>query len=226
MRSFVIFSLLSLMLITTQSFQCERGPIQRCDNYKQDTVLLNVLVSNPATEYHLYDTIWLSSIINDTFNPQSGTPSSITRQTDQLFLSLQPFSVSAAGSLPVLSYANIEFNPVVKEGKLLNPGYGGYNFEYKRVLPNNSLRAGLVAGRTGLYIIELNPGSNVYSPFYLYNTGDYCTTYHGQNNVIPVQQNSPHWSTLGVTSVSTGPAYGSRVISQNMRNYLIFKVIP
>jgi hypothetical protein len=197
-----------------------------CDKYKNDTVLLNVSVLNPALQYHLYDTIWINSLLNDTFYPLSGTPALFTRATEQMYMSIQPYSINSSGTLPVLQYANIEFNPIVTEGSLSQYGYTGYNFLYKRVAPNNTLKAALVAGRTGLYLLELTPSTYVGNSVYFYNNNDYCTGYYGIDAVPAAQQNSNYWAGLGVTSISTSPAYGSHVISKNMRNYLIFKVVP
>lgn len=225
-KLFFILSLLTLF-ISTQSTDCHwhRNP-SNCEKFKTDTVLLDVSVTNPALQYHLFDTIWLTSLLSDTYTPLSGTPVSFTRSTDQLFMSIQPYSINTSGTLPMLQYANIEFNPIVTDGSLSQFGYNGYNYQYRRVAPNNSLRAGLVTGRTGLYLVELNPSNYVNSPFSIYNNNDYCTTYYGIASVPAAQQNSNYWTGLGVTAISTSSAYGSHTVSKNMRNYLIFRVIP
>jgi hypothetical protein len=226
MRKLLFILSLLLLFVSTQSVDCHRPVPSNCDQYKKDTVLLDVSVSNPLLQYHLFDTIWLASLISDTYNPLSGSPVSFTRATEQLFMSIQPFSINTSGTLPLLQYANIEFNPVVTDGSLSQFGYNGYNCQYRRVAPNNSLRAGLVAGRTGLYLVELNPSSYINNPFYIYNTTDFCTTYYGIASVPAAQQNSSYWTGLGVTAVSTSPAYGNHTVSKNMRNYLIFRVVP
>jgi hypothetical protein len=217
-----------LLFIVTESFRCDRrGGYNSCDNYKNDTVILDVSVMNPNTDYHLYDTIWLNSVVTDLYNPVSGSPASFTKATEQLYLTTQTYSISTSGTLPTLHYANIEFNPVVKEGSLNLPGYsGGYFFQYKRTTPDNKLKCGLVAGRTGLYMIELGHGTAIYSPFYIYNTTDFCTTYRGKTSIPLNQQNIGYWNSLGVTSISTEPAYGSHYIAKDQRNYLIFRVVP
>jgi hypothetical protein len=125
-----------------------------------------------------------------------------------------------------LQYANIEFNPVAKEGILQSPGYYGYTFLYRRVAPNNSLQAGLVAGRTGLYLVELNPGNYYNSSFSINNGNDYCTSYLGQSGITAAQQNKNYWTSLGVTAISLAPNYGTKTISINNRNYFIIKVKP
>ena len=102
----------------------------------------------------------------------------------------------------------------------------GYTYQYKRVAPNNTLVAGLVAGRPGLYLIELNHGNNIYYPFSIFNSADPCVTYYGQSSLPPNQQNKSYWNGLGVTALSTAAGYGSHTVSINMRNYLIVKVLP
>ncbi len=227
MRNIFFILSLSILFITTQSVNCGPRPLpSNCEQYKNDSLLLNVSVTNPALQYHLFDTIWLTSLISDTYSPLSGTPASFIKPTEQLFMSVQPYSINTSGTLPLLQYANIEFNPIVIEGSMSQFGYNGYNYQYRRVAPNNILRAGLVAGRTGLYLIELNPSSYINNPFYIYNTNDFCTTYYGIASVPTNQQNSSYWTGLGVTSVSTSAAYGSHIVSKNMRNYLIFRVVP
>jgi hypothetical protein len=212
--------------IVTQSFQCDRGINQQCDTYKTDTVLLNVSIVNAAAEYRLYDTIWLSSIVNDNFTPLSGSPALFTKSIDQLNLTVMPYSINTAGTLPILQYANIEFNPVVREGSLQNPGYNGYNYIFRRVAPNNNLQAGLVAGRTGLYLVEINHGNYYGGSFNIYNGNDHCTSYNGQSAMPLSQQNRNYWTLLGVTAISIGSNYGSKTVSINNRNYFIIRVIP
>jgi hypothetical protein len=226
MRNAILILSLLILFVTTQSVDCHRPNSLNCNNYKSDTVLLDVSVTNPALQYHLFDTIWLTSLISDTYTPLSGSPSSFTKSTDQLYMSIQPYSINTSGTLPLLQYANIEFNPVVIDGSLSQYGYTGYNFQYRRVAPNNSLKAGLVAGRTGLYLVELNPYNNASIPFYIYNGNDYCASYYGIASVPAAQQNSSYWTGLGVTAVSTSPVYGNHTVSKNMRNYLIFRVVP
>lgn len=226
-----VFTILSVCLCfaVTQSFQCGRDINNQCDNdnYKTDTVLLNVSVINPAAEYHLYDTIWLSSVISDNFSPLSGSPASFTRSIEQLNMTVSPYAINTAGSLPILQYANIEFNPVVREGSLQSGGYySGYNYVFRRTAPNNSLQAGLVAGRTGLYLVELNHGTYYGGSFSINNGSDFCTSYFGDANVPVAQQNRSYWSGLGVSAISMAPNYGIKTISLNKRNYFIFKVIP
>jgi hypothetical protein len=219
-------ALLTLFLfVMTQSFRCGRD-FPTCDNYKSDTVTLNISIVNPATEYHLYDTIWLSSVVSDTFSPLSGSPASFTKAVDQLTLTIIPYSVNTSGSLPVLQYANIEFNPVVREGSLQTTSYLGYNYLFRRVAPNNSLQPGLVAGRTGLYIVELSHGLYYSNPFNVVNGNDYCTSYTGVSSIPVAQQNLGYWPGLGVTSISMAPNYGAKTISIDNRNYFIIKVIP
>jgi hypothetical protein len=228
MRNSILFLISCLFFVVTQSFQCDRrGGYNSCDVIKNDSVILNVSVMNPNTDYHLYDTIWLNSLVNDVYSPISGSPASFTKATDLLYLTAQAFSINTSGTLPTLYYANIEFNPVVKEGSLSLPGYsGGYIFQYKRTSPDNNLKFGMVAGRTGLYMIELSHGTAIYSPFYIYNSVDFCTTYRGKTTIPLNQQNPSYWNGLGVTSVATGSAYGSHYVAKDQRNYLIFRVIP
>jgi hypothetical protein len=227
MKSVLSFLFILLCFVTTQSFQCGRSPIDRCDNYKTDTLLLNTTIVNAALEYHLYDTVWISSAVNDNFSPLSGSPASFNRPIEQMSLTIVPYAINTTGALPVMQYAYIEFNPVVREGSLQNPGYFGYNYNFRRVAPNNTLQAGLVAGRTGLYIIDLAHGTYYGGGSFQVNNGnDYCTTYFGQSAVPVSQQNRSYWSTLGVSSISLAPNYGAKTISLGSRNYFIFRVIP
>ena len=226
MKNIFIYLLAFLVISITQSFQCGRGNYIRCESNKNDTVLLNTTILNPGLEFHLYDTIWVNSLVSDNYIPLSGTPASFNRATDLLYLTIQPYSINTAGTLPILQIANIEFNPVVREGLLQYPAYSGYIYQYKRQAPDNKLVAGLVPGRTGLYLLEFNPGNYISSNFYVYNPGDQCTTYYGVSGLPANQQNTIYWNTLGVSAISTSSNYGAHTVSRNMRNYLIVKVIP
>jgi hypothetical protein len=101
-----------------------------------------------------------------------------TANLDQLYLNVQPFSISTTSSLPELQYANIEFNVVVKEGMLQTSAYPGYNFLYKRTTAHNTLKIGFIPGRAGPYIIFCTNNryyNNGMAAFYRPN--DQCTTY-------------------------------------------------
>jgi hypothetical protein len=159
-------------------------------------------------------------------NPLSGT-ASFTTALEQLYLNVQPYQVITSTSLPQLQYANIEFNPVIKEGLLQPSPYIGYNFLYKRVTPQNTLKIGFVAGRTGLYVMSLtNSRYSSGGMFTLYKANDYCTTYWGITTIPANEQNKNYWDSLGVTAVSLPTNYGNTVITKAMYNYFYFRIIP
>jgi len=226
MNRHVLVLCIGLIFVMCQSTQCDKDVIAPCAAYIQDTVLLSASVENSSPTYHLYDTIWINSDISDNLTPLSSS-GIFTANLDQLYLNVQPFSISTSSSLPELQYANIEFNVAVKEGMLQTSAYAGYNFLYKRTTAHNTLKIGFIPGRAGPYIIFCT--NNRY-----YNNGmaafsrpnDQCTTYWGICSFPETQQNKNYWDVLGVSSLSLSPNYGNIIISKNMRSYFLFNVIP
>ena len=227
MNNKLLIAALLFSYVVLKSNACGVNNYDKCTTRQQDTLLLNSSIISSKPVYHIGDTIWIGGTISDNFSPLSGA-ASFTLELNQLFLSVQPYSIKNNPSLPELQFANIEFNPFVEDGQLQNNGYGGYNFLYKRTSGLNTLKIGFIAGRTGLYIMHCNNDRYYYSNsnFYLYQPNDYCTTYTGISNFLPVQQNKNYWDSIGVAAVSLTPTYGSTTISKNMRNYFFFKVIP
>lgn len=220
--------LLALFIILTllESFQCGRDRYVNCATFKNDTVLLDCKIPAAIPVYHIGDTIMFESIISDNFSPLSGSPS-FTRELNQLNLIVQPFIVKTNNTLPELQYANVEFNPFVKEGQLQNIGFIGYPFLYKRLTGINSLKAGLIAGRTGLYVVQCHNTQYSYDvDITINNQTDNCTTYRGVTNFLPAEQNRNYWDSIGVTALSLAPNYGNITIAKSMRNYFFFKVVP
>src|SRR5689334_4159936 len=226
MNRYLLLASIGFIFLIGQSTQCRKDVIAPCAAYMQDTVLLAASVENPNLEYHLYDTIWIESDVSDNLTPLSGS-GVFASNLDQLYLNVQPFSVNTTGSLPELQFANIEFNVVVETGALQNSAYSGYNFLYKRITTANSLRVGFVPGRTGLYVMSCTNNRYFAGGGATFNKpNDQCTTYWGICSFTESQQNKNYWDVLGVTSLALPPSYGDVVISENMRSYFLFNVVP
>ncbi|HEY1872574.1 MAG TPA: hypothetical protein VGG71_16035 [Chitinophagaceae bacterium] len=94
------------------------------------------------------------------------------------------------------------------------------------------IAAGLIllfvkAGRTGLFAISCNNSLYIGGLGLSFaKPGDQCTTYWGIPTFPLAQQNTNYWNNLGVSAVSLPSSYGSTVISEEMRNYFFFTVIP
>ncbi len=212
--------------ITLNSFQCGKNISDPCDKYTADTILLSSGLPNIKAVFKVGDTIKLESLIKDEFVPKSGA-AAFTTEINQLYYRLQPFSIIKNNALPELQYANIEFNPIVVDGQLLNINYSGYNYLYKRNTGVNSLKIGFVAGKPGLYAFQCTNGRYGYDGgFNLYRPGDNCTNYWGITNFTASQKNLQYWDSLGVAAVSLPSNYGTNTIAKNNYNYFFFKVIP
>ena len=222
----ILLLCVGLAFIVCQSTQCDKDVIAPCAAYVQDTVLMSAAVENPSPEYHLNDTIWIISDVSDVLTPISGSDI-FTESLDQLYMNVQPYSITTSSSLPELLFANIEFNVVVKQGMLQNLAYSGYNFLYRRTTAHNSLEIGFVPGRVGQYIVFCTNNRFFAGGMATFNKpNDQCTTYWGICSFPETQQNKNYWDALGVTSLSLPPNYGNIVISKNMRSYFLFNVIP
>lgn len=214
--------------ITLNSFQCGKNVTDPCPQSKTDTILLNHSFSNLKAIFKIGDTIKIDAAISDNLPTVTGNVS-LSAPLNTLYLKVQPYSIIKNSTLPELQYANIEFNPYVSDGQLVNSSNGGYNYLYRRSNNVNSLKIGFIAGRAGLYIFELNNDRYAYmisGNMPLYAVGDNCTTYWGVSNFNKASQNLQYWDSLGVSTVSFSSTYGSGSVSKNNRNYFIFKVIP
>lgn len=214
--------------ITLNSFQCGKNVSDPCTQYNKDTVLLNHSFANVKATFKVGDTIKIEALISDNLPALSGNIN-LSAPLNQLYLKIQPYSIIKNSTLPELQYANIEFNPYVGEGQLVNSSNGGYNYLYKRTSNANSLKIGFIAGRPGLYLFDLSNDRYSYQiggGLALYASGDNCTTYWGISNFNKSSQNLQYWDSLGVAAVSVSPNYGFGTVSKNNRNYFLFKVIP
>ena len=215
-----------LIWVTLQSTQCGKNTPNICPTYKQDTVLLNAFVPNIKAIFRIGDTVKVESLVTDNFTPLSGA-TAFTYETTQLYLRVQPYSIVKNSTLPELQYANIEFNPVVTDGQLLNINYSGYNYLYKKVNASHTLKIGFVAGKPGLYAFECTNGRYSYDGGYsIYRPDDICTNFWGVTSFAAPQKNLQYWDSLGVSAVSLAGNYGSKSISRQSRNYFLLKVIP
>lgn len=223
---------LSIFIVVTlsQCTQCKQGFRDVCDGiYITDTIELNLRLLNAALEYKQYDTIWINSDVSDDFTPLSGNPVTFTAKVEDLYLTIQPYQLNNSSSLPYLQYANIEFNPIVKDGRLENLNQGGYIYKFRRNAPYNKLSAGLVAGRPGTYIIECIHSSYPYSGggnFQINNGTNTCISYLGKSTFNPAQQNLEFWNSLTTTNLSLLPDYGTHTIFKDYHNYFIIRVVP
>lgn len=214
--------------ITLNSFQCGKNISDPCTKRSTDTVLLNHSFANMRAIFKIGDTVKIEALISDNLPALSGNIT-LSAPLNQLYLKIQPYSIIKNSSLPELQYANIEFNPYVEEGQLVNSSNGGYNYLYKRAAGTNSLKIGFIAGRPGLYAFDLSNDRYSYmigGGLALYASGDNCTTYWGVSNFNRQSQNLQYWDSLGVSAVSLSPNYGFGSISKNNRNYFLVKVIP
>lgn len=228
--TFFILSLFLLCLLT-QCTQCDPHTRDVCNgDYKADSILLDIQVLNPAAEYKQYDTVWISSDISDDFAPLSGNPASFTNKIEQLYLTVQPYQIiDNPPGFPYLQYANIEFNPIVKDGSLENLNSGGYVYKFRRIAPYNKLAIGIVAGRPGTYIIECTHSTYPYlggGNFQIYNGNNTCISYFGKSTFSSGQQNLEFWNSLGTTNLSLASNYGNYNILKDSHNYFIIKVVP
>ncbi len=221
-QSLVLLICLGFIL---QSYTCGREPVSDCvSGYVRDTTLLRLDWKNTSRTIKLNDTIWLTSKISDTFYNKTNTDNIIQEQ-NQLYLFAQPYKIDQLGTTWQLSYANINFNPVVKDGAFVN-NYTGFPFLYRRNKPYNYLEVGFVAGRIGLYTISLSCSNyNGGSGLNIYNSSNYCKTFKAFTNVPIYQTNQQYWDSLNVSSL-TLPNFSNPLIQKGNSNYIIFRVIP
>jgi hypothetical protein len=225
MKNLQLLILLVCFGFLLQSFSCGRQPVTDCvGGYKNDTTFLKIEWKNTSRTVRVNDTIWLASKISDTFYNKAGTDRIIQEQ-NQLYLFAQPYKIDQLGTIWQLSYANINFNPVVKDGAFLNY-YSGFPFSYRRNSPYNYLEVGFVVGKVGLYAIAL--GNNSYSSgtvLNVYDKDNYCKNYSGFASVPINQSNQQYWDSLNVSSL-TLPNFSSTIIRKGNNDYLFFRVVP
>lgn len=221
------FLLLLFFSMLFQSFQCVRSPAVDCASRISDSAFLRVSTLTNSTTVKLFDTIWLRSTISDTVYNKTGMDN-IVSNFNQLYLSAQPYSVQKVGSIAQLAFANIEFNPVVKDGFFGSSYYSGFQFQFRRNAPYNYLQAGFIAGKVGLYAFVLNHGTygGAGSGFYISPSGDYCKQFFVNSSIASSQQNLNYWDTLQVSSLPLANSSGNAVINKSNSNYFLIKVVP
>jgi hypothetical protein len=218
-NSLLLIVVIGFYMIVTPAFQCgDRYPGDNCTNYITDTVLIPTDISNHLSSINIYDTIKFSSTVNDTLQPRN--TSQFVYPFTALNSNIQAFKVVNNGSGPILNYANIEFNPLVFEGQFQNYFNQGYGFLYNRNEPNNFLKGGLVAGRSGLYLFTVNTNNNYYE-FLIYKT---CSQYKVLNYIPQTQQQKQIWDSLGVSVLRLNGNYNQDIAKKSDMNYFFVRV--
>lgn len=224
-RSLLIIISTFAIFILTQSFYCGRPMPDPCSVRKTDTSYLTFNYLNATPTIKLYDTIWFESRVNDTFYNRAGNDYVVSEQ-NYLYQVFQPFKIEQNGTSKTMNYANIEFNPIIKDGSFYNYYSSGFAYNFRRNKPYNYLKVGFIAGKVGMYIISMNNGNNYYYDYLsIYSSNDYCKTFYGLSYVPPTQRNLNYWDTLQVSSLGIANGQSSH-ITKNSNNYILFKVIP
>ena len=223
MQTRFIFSLVMLFyIIFTPGFHCGEPPIDRCTNYTVDTIHFNFNTNNVTGQINNYDTLYFTSVVNDTITTTSNN--TFVSHINYLASHLQAYRVVDNGSGRTLNYANVEFNPLVIEGLFQNGPTQGINILYNRVEPYNRLKAALVAGRPGLYLISFNNADSYYGYTGYYNESAQCTNYITKNIIPRAQQQIQYWDSLGTTSLYLSGNPSNEVANKNGRDYFFVKV--
>ncbi len=216
---FLVLAVLCVYMIVTPAFQCgNRGPENDCTNYVSDTVFIPMEISKHFNNINIYDTIKFSSTVTDTLKPINS--SQFVYPFTALNSNIQAYKVVSNGSGAILNYANIEFNPLVYEGQFQSYSNQGYGFLYNRNEPNNFLKGGLVAGRSGLYLCTVNTNNNYYE-FVIYQT---CSQYKMLNYIPPSQQQKQYWDSLGVSVLRLNGNYNQEIAKKSDMNYFFVHV--
>lgn len=223
-RNIKLFALFFIIVTLTQSFHCGSSYRNSCSNTIIDTSLIVFNIPNTAPTFKLNDTVWLSSIINDTFYNRTKSDY-VVSETNQYISYIQPYRIVSNGTNYSVNYANIEFNPVIADGSF-NTNYSyGYNYTYRRNKPYNYLKVGFVAGKTGLFAFTIN--INYYSDYNttVYSSTDYCKRFFTIQTINNNQQNLQYWDSLNVSSLLLGNSSAS-IIEKNKKNYFFIKIVP
>jgi len=221
-RSFFYLVLIAVVLVAP-GFQCgTRPPYENCNQYTTDTAIFNVSVAN-QTNIAVMDTIQIQSIISDTIQTTSGNQ--FQYEQNLLSCNIQAYKVVNNGNGPVLNYANNEFNPLVFTGLMQNTPSIGFGYIYNRFAPFNELRAGLVAGRPGLFLITTGANNGYYENYI--PSYSPCVQIKSMNFVPIAQQNTNIWDSLGTTSLMLAGNYSPEPIAnKSNRNYFFVRVRP
>ena len=224
MKYIIFISAIFYYLIITPGFQCGKGEIA-CENYRTDTILMQIQLQNPAAVFHINDTVTLISSVSDTLSTLSG--SVFNTPLSSLKMNVNAYKVVRnINNLYELNYANNEFNAIVHEGSFDNTGGTGFEFLYRRFEPNNTLNVSLLPGREGLYLIQMYHYN--YSPsysYYIYNSSDRCKNYIGLTQLPRVQQQIQFWDSIGTTNLRLANSNFDMAEKRNM-NYFFLRVLP
>lgn len=221
--SFLVIISCLIYGIITPAFRCGTPPLA-CDNYENDTTVMNLTVINPAATFHVNDSIRIYSRISDTLNGHQGKK--VVSDISYLSLKINPFKVFMNGSVAQMNYATNEFNATVETGAFENYGGTGFQVLYQRQQPYNTMSATLIPGHTGLYLIQTKLG-NYSSPenVHFYVTGDPCTSYVGFLAIPGASQQKQYWDSLNVSTLTL--ANGSYIYTnRNDSDYFFVNVIP
>jgi len=220
-------ALIAIGMIVSPSYKCQEYP-QRCDRYIKDSVALHFEVAQDSNGFQSYDTIRFESVINDTIRTQQGR--TFIQEMGYPSLQLQGYRVvEGPTGAPTLIYANIEFNPLVQEGQFVNYYGTGIGLLYNRQAPYNKLRASLVPGRPGLYLITIR--SNNYIDYYRPEDGSNspdrtCVSMISGYALSDFSSQLNYWDSLGVTSLTLqGDGYNV-LARKEERNYFFVQVNP
>jgi hypothetical protein len=220
-------ALIAIGMIVSPGYKCREYP-ERCDRYIKDSVALNFEVAQNSIGFQPYDTIRFESVINDTIRTRQGR--TFIEAMGYPSLQLQGYRiVEGPTGAPTLTYANIEFNPLVQEGQFANYYGNGIGLLYNRQAPYNKLKASLVPGRSGLYLITIR--SNNYIDYYRpeddSNSPDRdCITIFSAYGLSDNDAQINYWDSLGVSSLTLqGDGYNI-LARKEERNYFFVRVNP
>ena len=209
--------------MVAQSTTCGRpNPYNNCGTYKNDSVYLNMAVTNQAATFTLADTIKVFSKISDTISPIMS--SGFVYPLSSVVANVLIYKLVPVGNSYQLNYANIEFNVQVQTGLFQNSQYLGYNLLFNRNQPFNNLQFTLKPGVPGLYVVVVNKSDYDYGAT-IRNPNDNCVNFKNIFRFKDAEQNLQYWNTLGLTTLTLSSSSNYIVVSKNDKNYFFIKVI-
>ena len=219
---FIAFVILYLNLYSDCNWR--RSP-NNCATTTKDTIQMPIASFNSNVPLQIFDTVYFETKTNDTCRPN--TQPSFIYSLSELYSNFSIYKIDRSSMLPQLSYANIEFNFVVKDGRNINTPLNAYQVLNRRLQPYNFMKVGFVAGRRGLFVIVANPKqySNYGNgDFNIFNSSDLCTNYKAFN-LFTTSQNKNYWDTLNVSDLRLGNTFGGTpLINKSDKNYVFIKV--
>ncbi len=223
MNRIIFFVILIGIVLVTPGFHCGgEPPYSNCNQYTTDTAMFDFSVIN-NNSIHVFDTIQIHSRISDSIRTTSGNQ--FFYEQNVLSCNIQAYKVVNNGTGPVLNYANNEFNPLVFAGQFQNTAGIGYGYIFNRMAPYNELRAGLVVGRPGLYLITTGPNNDYYGNYIPSNNP--CVQIQSMNFIPIAEQNRSIWDSLGTTALLlNGSSYPEPIAKKSNRNYFFVRVNP